>query len=569
MMITSYKIGNFKAFSETRTIPLKPITLIYGANSSGKSSLIHSMLLAYNGFRYNDLDMHQTNISGDSVNLGGFRQYVYNRDVEKQVTLSISFKSDSINVPKEISQLAENFTIQYKVGIQTDDQGNVAQMGYPEVKIVEVYSGEKLILTLMKSSQGLTIKELDLDFPLFDSAIITTLQILGLTGHNKLRIKNLVPNVLHRIPLKCQGLSITMTENIEELINAFFKYMRNSKVHDKKRSTSVAERTIEDALRTFLSVSLSNLIVFISSETSMFCKKFKYLGPLRSYPPRHIEFSKYNDPNWYSGGIFAWDIIRKNEAIRSKINDWLMNTDRMKTPYKLIVREMVNINDVKKAVDEWVENIDSNHVKVQEITDIDVDVDRDGTMYPYEHPVDYIPCLDNIQGIGEECIELLKKPSIDRNYDLIIFDQRTKTYVTHRDIGVGISQILPILAYCYSLQGNLIAIEQPEIHLHPAMQSELGDVIIESALGDKSNQLIIESHSEHILLRIMKRIKQSFYEELPHGMPRISPSDVCILFVEPIGTSSVIHRIELDEEGRMITPWPGGFFEEGFRERFL
>jgi len=56
--------------------------------------------------------------------------------------------------------------------------------------------------------------------------------------------------------------------------------------------------------------------------------------------------------------------------------------------------------------------------------------------------------------------------------------------------------------------------------------------------------------------------------KLPEGIPPITPDDVCVLFVQPKGTSSAVRLLELDEEGQLLDPWPGGFFEEGYRERF-
>ncbi len=71
------RIGNFKAFAETQQISIRPLTLIYGANSAGKSSVIHSLLLANHALENGNVDVHQTKIGGASLDLGGFSQYVH------------------------------------------------------------------------------------------------------------------------------------------------------------------------------------------------------------------------------------------------------------------------------------------------------------------------------------------------------------------------------------------------------------------------------------------------------------------------------------------------------------
>jgi len=108
----------------------------------------------------------------------------------------------------------------------------------------------------------------------------------------------------------------------------------------------------------------------------------------------------------------------------------------------------------------------------------------------------------------------------------------------------------------------------PEIHLHPALQAELGDVFLGAALGDGANSLLIETHSEHLLLRIMRRMRETFEGKLPEGAPEVRPDHVTVLFVEPDGPRSIAREIPLNERGELVKAWPGGFFEEGLREVF-
>jgi len=150
-----------------------------------------------------------------------------------------------------------------------------------------------------------------------------------------------------------------------------------------------------------------------------------------------------------------------------------------------------------------------------------------------------------------------------------VVGSRPTAIVSHRDVGIGVSQVLPVLVGAYAAQKRIVAIEQPEIHLHPAIQADLGDVFIQSALGDQKNKFLIETHSEHLLLRIMRRMRETSNENLPDGFLKVKPDDVCVLFVQPKGTASAVLHLELDEEGQLLDAWPGGFFEEGYRERFI
>src|SRR5436190_1602327 len=92
-MIKSLRLGNFKAFADEQQVPIRPITLIFGANSAGKSSILHALVLAHESIQNGNLDVFKTELGGDSVDLGGFRQYVHRRDAHNRVSLSIELGS--------------------------------------------------------------------------------------------------------------------------------------------------------------------------------------------------------------------------------------------------------------------------------------------------------------------------------------------------------------------------------------------------------------------------------------------------------------------------------------------
>lgn len=123
------------------------------------------------------------------------------------------------------------------------------------------------------------------------------------------------------------------------------------------------------------------------------------------------------------------------------------------------------------------------------------------------------------------------------------------------DVGFGVSQILPVLTLCYYVpEGSTILMEQPEIHLHPMVQSGLADVFID-AVKKRNIQIILESHSEHLLKRLQRRIAE---EELP-------VSDAALYFCEMRDGRSSLKHLDVNMFGE-ITNWPENFFGDEFAE---
>jgi hypothetical protein len=97
------------------------------------------------------------------------------------------------------------------------------------------------------------------------------------------------------------------------------------------------------------------------------------------------------------------------------------------------------------------------------------------------------------------------------------------------DVGSGIGYVLPAIIALWTTRQCFV--QQPELHLHPALQTSLGDVLIEAA--NNSRSLLVETHSEHILLRILKRIRQTNSDPVRAGAYRIDPNTVSIVYCEP------------------------------------
>lgn len=123
------------------------------------------------------------------------------------------------------------------------------------------------------------------------------------------------------------------------------------------------------------------------------------------------------------------------------------------------------------------------------------------------------------------------------------------------DIGFGVSQILPALVLCFYVpEGSTIILEQPEIHLHPSVQAGLADVFVD-AIKRRRVQIIFESHSEHLLRRLQRRIAEE----------ALKPSDAALYFCEMRESSSILTPLELDMFGTILN-WPKDFFGDEFTE---
>jgi predicted ATPase len=129
----------------------------------------------------------------------------------------------------------------------------------------------------------------------------------------------------------------------------------------------------------------------------------------------------------------------------------------------------------------------------------------------------------------------------------------TKTYHRPQNVGYGITNVLPILVSCLgSTHGDVILIDTPELHLHPEGQSLMGEFL--SLVASSGVQVIVETHSDHILNGIRKTVKTT----------KLNATDLSFLFFkqrsEDDKESQIIH-IEIDKQGN-LSEWPKGFFDQ-------
>lgn len=148
-----------------------------------------------------------------------------------------------------------------------------------------------------------------------------------------------------------------------------------------------------------------------------------------------------------------------------------------------------------------------------------------------------------------------------KEYEVRVVTRAGGPSVLLTDVGFGVSQVLPVIVESFYVPPrSVVILEQPEIHLHPAVQAELADLFIDAIKArengkERQIQFIIESHSEHFLRRLQRRIAEE----------TLSPEDAALYFVHGEPGHARLEALPLDDYGR-ISNWPNEFFGDALGE---
>lgn len=150
------------------------------------------------------------------------------------------------------------------------------------------------------------------------------------------------------------------------------------------------------------------------------------------------------------------------------------------------------------------------------------------------------------------------KSLTDRHFEICIQDLDGK-YHNICDVGFGCSQVLPVLIgalntlYLSRKAGRpdpIFVVQEPEIHLHPNAQASLGSFF--ASLVQNSGQLFIETHSDALVLRLMRHVADG----------QLRPEDLAIFFFENRADGKHVQQISVNDRSTFDPPWPGGFFPQ-------
>jgi len=449
--ISEMHVKNFKSL-RSLNIRLKPITILLGPNSSGKTSLIQTLLLIKQTLESGNPEIPLV-INGKYLKLGTFKDIVFLRDLSRNVSFAFKFNVKNIlraamkheyrRFPlifdiRKVEDLYIAFSVIYNESLQQLILSSSEIRFYPDNLTISYSPSEFSIYVRENHEEGVP-----------KSGFI---KISSKKALDTLSFRNFLPMVPSFLFSKIvRNKIIPLSEDQEKLL---FNVRRR-------------------------------IAAFVYFLEMFLTENVKYLGPLREYPQRYY---------LTSGEVPKSAGIRGERAI------------------ELLYYEYSRRKEKLDVVRKWLKKFNlASDVIIKRI---------------------------------EESL-----------FELRLEDISLKTLVNICDVGFGASQLLPIIIECFlSRPGSFLIVEQPEIHLHPSAQACLADLFIESVRYN-NNQLLIETHSEHLLIRLQRRIAEGV----------ISKDDVSILYFKPTNEGTKVYPIEISELGT-FKEVPEGFFEEDISE---
>lgn len=291
---------------------------------------------------------------------------------------------------------------------------------------------------------------------------------------------------------------------------------------------------IEDSNNTYIpdgDYVLSQVLVGVGEIFTEYLAKMRYIGPIRKILPRNYErVISRHDTRWFDGTA-AWDtILHASDSFVGKVGTWLEDSERLNTGYG---------------------------IKIQRYREVDM-------ASPFALSIGQGTLTQDIDDIKQAFMTFPERRKVR------IVDANTRHEYSLYDLGVGISQLTPVVITALHPATKLMVVEQPELHIHPKVQTGLGDLFISQANlnAERESQFLIETHSEHLILRILRRIREfNEGEPLPDEL-KISHEDLSIVYVENADEGVSITPIGVNETGEFTNRWPKGFFDERAEELF-
>ena len=571
--LTAIELKNFKGIGEKGVrIDLAPITLLFGANSAGKSTILQALQYVREVLERRNANPDRTLYGGEFVDLGGFHNLVHQRDPSRRISIKLEIDLNRASLPELAPEPFEDWQASqtqdeeglwefYKIVQETKDRTESVsielEMAWSGVKQAAVIVGYEAgingdwLARIVGSEDGKDVSiKLNKDNPIF----------LRYTTQEDIDMFELLDDWVDESDLgeTGQGDALNPTSGFSEeklrysVLHTILKSVLDAGV-DKPgqglRQWLIGFDSALPHLGELLSISsggsggsaniyiarqftsfLSSLVIGPGVLVRDQLRKLRYVGPIRNVPERDFEAALTPDESRWADGTAAWEaLLNGNESLVDEVSHWMADDDKLATGYEVARRKF-------KEVD------------IGTLTWLIRAADPDVAARPEPQ------LLRQIENAPEkQRIELV--------------DPASGNQFQPRDVGIGISQVLPIVVAALDPSANLVVLEQPELHIHPRIQVGLGDLFIKGAKEYGIN-FLVETHSEHLILRLLRRIRETTEKEIPPGAIGIKPADVAVVYVQ--GTESGVELVPLpiDETGEFTTRWPKGFFDERAGELF-
>lgn len=639
VFIKGLKLNKFKAFGSQTDIKLSPmINLIFGKNSTGKSSILQALRLFRQSYSEDQLTPFNLESPEKYKENGGIDIDIQYKgivtDNDEKNKLSIGVETGVIHrANSKILNEDKSIVYEYKY------DNNFYQKGDQLIK-------DKVLLSGLKVKNKVKKTNFELEFPdavFFDETGETAFQLSEDSSIRKtslktdkiykslyspyyynLKLKNLeinYLNLLHKDFLKkkelvidlLQKFSIYILEDMGKLsrlkiseFNKGFKAVNQLKAikNEKERNNKLKEysnqfakffifRTINLGLREYSKIELSEVSREISNTIELLKKTKKFedfknfiLSDCKAKIERHVfykgrfklnpskEFKNYRVKDRYVLGNIEDRLLYMHDFITEAVNYYdESNVD--KYPVIQILRAYNSeryagiMGEVAGGQGSAYNDLNICMEKMFIIPGLRSMPKRYfakgiQTSYVGARAENLAESLANpaIRRDTNKWLKRLEIPysvevkNIENHYEIIWLPRNKKISIFQNHIGLGYPLILPFIVQCLTAKNNIIVVEEPEVHLHPKLQADLGDLIVWSALKN-DNQIILETHSEDLLLRVLKKIRKK----------EISPEFVSANYVLKKGNKpSEIKKIKINSDGQYFTPWKDDIFAERLKE---
>jgi hypothetical protein len=517
-MITKITIENFKGIGDQVEIPICPITLLFGPNSAGKSTIMHAFHYAREVFERHNLNADKTIAGGDFIDLGGFKNFVHNHDLGNTISLRFDLDLKGVNLPTYWDgNLLLSGTQQIKTGWVEIEIGWDDLHQRPSVQNYKVGFNGQEIGNIISEKNMVVVSNFAMDK-------IMTQYIDEKSGDDEfIEPNDFLDDILSSVDgeLSNQGYLCSLDQkDALPLCDRPLPAIINS---DPESPESLQPTYSFIKIMSQVFVGMAEVV---RNELQHFC----YVGPLREKPSRGYVPPRFDDPSRWATGLGAWDALCSGEKVLIDfVNLWLSHEDLLNTGYTLSKRKYLQLDEENPLYGLLV-----NHQAYDEIEDMAVELNN-------------LPVRDEITLTNGSGITL-----------------------GIQDVGEGIGQVIPVIVAAFYPKASIVQIEQPELHLHPTQQAVLGDLLICGATGKTRKPFIIETHSEHLILRILRRIRETSKPGDIACPPAfgVTPDDLAVLYIQSRNSQVKIIKIDVDKDGEFIQPWPDDFFEQDYHERF-